>query len=51
LPIASGVIEGRIAGPIIVFGILMAAVVGLLGGSYPAFRAAGLPPSHGLRSE
>jgi ABC-type antimicrobial peptide transport system permease subunit len=51
LPWTQGLVTGRIALPVLAFGLLMATSVGLLGGIYPAFRAASLPPSDGLRSE
>lgn len=51
LPWTQGLVTGRIAFPVLLFGVLMATSVGLLGGIYPAFRAASLAPSDGLRSE
>lgn len=51
LPWTQGLVTGKIAMPVIFFGFAMATIVGLVGGVYPAFRAASLPPSHGLRSE
>lgn len=51
LPWTQGLVTGRIAFQVLLFGLAMATSVGLLGGIYPAFRAASLPPSDGLRSE
>jgi putative ABC transport system permease protein len=51
LPSTQGLVTGHIAWPVVLFGFGMATIVGFVGGIYPAFRAASLPPSHGLRSE
>ncbi len=51
IPLTSGLVDGKIAWVVVLFGVTMAAAVGLLGGIYPALRAANMPPSHGLRSE
>jgi putative ABC transport system permease protein len=50
-PAASGFLEGGIAPIVIVKGFLMALLVGLIGGSYPAFRASRLLPTEALRHE
>lgn len=51
LPVANGLIEGRIAPLIVVQGFLLAVGVGLLGGAYPAYRGARLLPTEALRHE
>jgi putative ABC transport system permease protein len=51
LPAVAGFIEGTIAGSVLGKGIVLALVVGILGGAYPAWRAAQLLPSEGLRHE
>lgn len=51
LPAASGLVSGRIAPIILAKGFLFALVVGVLGGSYPAYHATRLLPADGLRSE
>jgi putative ABC transport system permease protein len=51
LPETSGVVDGHMTWYVVMFGVSMAAFVGLIGGIYPAVRAANLPPSHGLRNE
>jgi putative ABC transport system permease protein len=51
LPVANGVIQGPIAIQIHAFGLIMALLVGVVGGLYPALRAAQLMPSEGLRHE
>jgi putative ABC transport system permease protein len=51
LPAIQGFIEGTIAMSVFGKGIVLALVVGVLGGAYPAWRAAQLLPSEGLRHE
>ncbi len=51
LPAAAGFIEGTIAGSVFVKGVILAIVVGVLGGAYPAWHAAQMLPSEGLRHE
>jgi putative ABC transport system permease protein len=51
IPETAGLVDGQMAWHVVTFGVAMAAVVGLIGGIYPALRAANLPPSHGLRAE
>jgi putative ABC transport system permease protein len=43
--------EGSIAPSVFGWGFLLALLVGLIGGLYPAFRAARLLPAEGLRHE
>lgn len=50
-PEVSGFIEGTIAGPVMAKALLIALAIGLLGGAYPAYRAARLLPSVALRHE
>ena len=42
---------GSIAPQVMAEGLLLAVVVGVLGGAFPDYRAAQLLPSEGLRSE
>ena len=51
LPAVAGFIEGTIAGSVIVKGVILALVVGVLGGAYPAWHASRMLPSEGLRHE
>jgi putative ABC transport system permease protein len=51
LPAASGLVQGDIAPIVILEGFLMALLVGLIGGTYPAWRATRMHPSEGLRHE
>jgi putative ABC transport system permease protein len=51
LPAASSFLEGSIAGEVLVKGFILALLVGLIGGLYPAFRAARLLPAEGLRHD
>jgi putative ABC transport system permease protein len=47
----NGYIEGTIAPPVLLEGFLIALLVGLVGGLYPAYRAARLLPTEALRHE
>lgn len=51
LPTVAGFMTGRIAPEVILKGFFLALAVGVLGGLFPAYRAAQLMPSDGLRSE
>lgn len=51
LPAVNGFIEGDIAPLVVLKGFGLAALVGLAGGLYPAYRATKLLPSEGLRHE
>ncbi len=51
LPSASGIVDGGIAPMIVVQGFLIALVVGLLGGAYPARRGARMLPTEALHHE
>jgi putative ABC transport system permease protein len=51
LPTVAGLIDGHIQPIFFVYGFVIAAVVGLLGGIFPARRAAGMLPTAALRQE
>lgn len=51
VPGIEGFIQGSISWTIIVQGILLAAIVGVVGGLYPAWRASRLAPTEALRHE
>lgn len=51
LPAASSYLTGSIDPNVFVKGFLLALAVGLVGGLYPAYRAASLQPSEGLRHD
>jgi putative ABC transport system permease protein len=51
LPAVAGLIDTHIDPSVLVFGILSALLVGLLGAAYPAFRGAQLQPTEALRHE
>jgi putative ABC transport system permease protein len=51
LPAAGRLISGEISSGVILQGFLIATLVGLIGGLFPAFRAARLVPTEGLRHE
>jgi putative ABC transport system permease protein len=51
LPTVAGFMTGRIAPEVMGKGLILAMAVGVLGGAFPAYRAAQLLPSEGLRSE
>jgi putative ABC transport system permease protein len=50
-PAASGFLEGSLAPAVYGQGFVLALAVGLIGGLYPAFRAARLLPAEGLRHD
>jgi putative ABC transport system permease protein len=50
-PTVAGFMSGRIAPEVMMKGFVLAIAVGVLGGAFPAYRAAQLLPSEGLRSE
>jgi putative ABC transport system permease protein len=50
-PQAAGFVAGDVAPSVILEGFLMALLVALVGGAYPAFRAARLLPTEALRHE
>jgi putative ABC transport system permease protein len=51
LPQVSGLVQPDIAVSVVFIGFLMALLVGLVGGTYPAWRATRMQPSEGLRYE
>jgi putative ABC transport system permease protein len=51
VPTVSGLIDGRIEPRFFVYGLLLALVVGLIGGLLPAYRASRLLPTVALRYE
>lgn len=51
LPAAGRLVSGEISSGVILQGFLIATLVGLVGGLFPAFRAARLVPTEGLRHE
>lgn len=51
LPTVSGLIDGRIAPPVLFYGLAMALGVGLLGGLVPAMLASRMSPTDALRQE
>ena len=50
-PLVNGIIEGKLNWALAGYGFVIAAFVGLLGGIFPAQRAAGLMPTAALRQE
>ncbi len=51
LPAAQGLVKPDIRPEVYLTGLLMALLVGLVGGAYPAYRGARLPPTEALRYE
>jgi len=50
-PLVNGIIEGKMNWNLAALGFIIAAFVGLIGGIFPAQRAAGLMPTAALRQE
>jgi putative ABC transport system permease protein len=50
-PKVNGFIEGRLAPVVIAEGIAITLLIGLLGGIFPAFRAARLLPTEAIRHD
>jgi len=50
-PLVNGIIEGKLNTTLAAYGFVIAAAVGLVGGIFPARRAAGLMPTAALRQE
>jgi putative ABC transport system permease protein len=50
-PLVNGFIKGDVAATVVIQGFFIALAVGLLGGAYPAYRGAHLPPTEALRHE
>ena len=50
-PATAGLVDGHVAPAVIAQGFVIAILIGLLGASYPAFRAARLLPTVALRHE
>lgn len=50
-PAVAGLIDTHIAGSVLVFGVVSALCVGVLGAAYPAYRGAQLLPTEALRHE
>jgi putative ABC transport system permease protein len=50
-PLVNGLIKGEVAPAVLIQGFFIALAVGLIGGAYPAYRGAHLPPTEALRHE
>jgi putative ABC transport system permease protein len=50
-PTARGFIEPNLPPPVLVLGLILGLLLSLLGGIYPAFRAASLDPSEAMRHD
>ncbi len=51
IPASGRMVAGEISLPVVLQGFLLALIVGVAGGLYPAYRAAHLMPTQGLRHE
>jgi putative ABC transport system permease protein len=51
LPAAQGFVRHDLPLSVIGMGVLLSVIVGIVGGAYPAFRGASLPPTEALRYE